>query len=212
MTEEQKEKARADMERSVERLRSKLVEVCTAAADSLKEARETESLGERWGKLSAAVGKVRSMMRPEPGTLAWAMEIDWYVDHEPRLRWTSETGGTTYHTPPEALDAVMGNPPFDSATGTGALPSAVPLDPSAPKKDDAPARHMSNPEAAFILMGMAFARRNSVEDVTALRMGAHRLMTRHFQRQCNWARRRAAKAAGNAGENNEQQQQQEEQQ
>lgn len=129
MTDEQKEKARADMERSVDRLRSKLVEVCTAAADALKEARETESLGERWGKLSAAVGKVRSMMRPEPGTLAWSTEIDWYVDHEPRLRWATETGGgATYHTPPEALDAVMGNPPFDPATGTGALPSAMPLD------------------------------------------------------------------------------------
>ncbi len=38
-------------------------------------------------------------------------------------------GGATYHTPPEAVDAVLGNPPFDSATGTGALPSAVPLDP-----------------------------------------------------------------------------------
>lgn len=207
MTEEQKEKARADMERSVNRMRDKLVEVCTIAADALKDASEAETVGMKWGTYSAAVGKLRSMMRPEPGTLAWAMEIDWYVDHEPRLRWTSETGGgATYHTPPEALDAVLGNPPFDSATGTGALPSAVPLDPSAPKKDDAPARHMSNPEAAFILMGMAFARRNSVEDVTALQMGANRLMTRHFQRQRNWARRRAAKAAGNAGENNEQQQ------
>ena len=104
-------------------------------------------------------------------------------------------GGGAHFTPPEAVDAVLGNPPFDSATGTGALPSAVPLDLSAPKKDDAPARHMSNPEAAFILMGMVFARRNSVEDVTALQMGANRLMTRHFQKQRNWARRRAAKAA-----------------
>ncbi len=132
MTDEQKEKARADMERSVDRMRDKLVEVCTIAADALKEMRETESLGDKWRKLSSALGTLRSKLRPEPGTLAWGIEIDWFVDHEPRLRWTSETGGgATYHTPPEALDAVMGNPPFDSALGTGALPSAVPLDPSA---------------------------------------------------------------------------------
>ena len=67
MTDEQKNKMRADMERSVDRMRDKLVEVCTIAADALKEMRETESLGDKWRKLSAAVGKVRSMMRPEPG-------------------------------------------------------------------------------------------------------------------------------------------------
>ncbi len=194
MTDEQKEKARADMERSADRMRDKLVEVCTIAADALKEMRETESLGDKWRKLSSALGTLRSKLRPEPGTLAWAIEIDWYVDHEPRLRWTSETGGAHF-TPPEAVDAVQGNPPFDSALGTGVLPRAEPLDPNAPKMETTPARHMSNPEAAFILMSMAFARRNSVDDVTALQMGVNRLMTRHFQKQHHWARRRAAKAA-----------------
>ncbi len=97
MTDEQKEKARADMERSVDRMRDKLVEVCTIAVDALKEMRETESLGDKWRKLSSALGTLRSKLRPEPGTLAWAIEIDWYVDHEPRLRWTSETGGGTLY-------------------------------------------------------------------------------------------------------------------
>ena len=80
MTDEQKEKARADMERSVDRMRDKLVEVCTIAADALKEMRETESLGDKWRKLSTTIGTLRSKLRPEPGTLAWMTEIDWFVD------------------------------------------------------------------------------------------------------------------------------------
>ena len=183
MTDAQKEKARLDMERSVDRMRDKLVEVCTIAADALKEMRELEG-GDKWLKLSCALGTLRSKLRPEPGTLAWEIEIDWFVDHEPRLRLTP-IGRTDFNfiDDPQTDESAASQ----SETGGGAH--------FAPKKDDAPARHMSNPEAAFILMSMAFARRNSVDDVTALQMGVNRLMTRHFQKQRNWARRRAAKAA-----------------
>ena len=51
-------------------------------------------------------------------------------------------------------------------------------------------RHMSNIEAAAILGRMAAASWVTVDEVTALEMGARRLMNRHFQRQRNWARRR----------------------
>jgi len=51
-------------------------------------------------------------------------------------------------------------------------------------------RHMSNIEAAAILGRMAATSWVTVEEVTALWMGARRMMNRHFQKQCNWARRR----------------------
>lgn len=58
-------------------------------------------------------------------------------------------------------------------------------------------QHMSRIEAISILMRMSAGRDRTVEEVTALQMGALRLLTRSFQRQRNWARRRevAANAA-----------------
>ena len=50
--------------------------------------------------------------------------------------------------------------------------------------------YMSKVEAAAILGRMAAASWVTVDEVTALEMGARRLMTRHFQRQRNWAHRR----------------------
>ena len=50
-------------------------------------------------------------------------------------------------------------------------------------------RHMSNIEAAAILGRMAACSWVTVDEVTALWMGARRMMNRHFQRQRNWARR-----------------------
>ena len=51
--------------------------------------------------------------------------------------------------------------------------------------------HMSKVEAAAILGRMAATSWVTVDEVTALEMGARRLMNRHFQRQRNWARRHA---------------------
>ena len=52
-------------------------------------------------------------------------------------------------------------------------------------------RRMSRVEAVAILMALAKERSMGVEQVTALQMGAGLMMTKHFQRQRNWARRRA---------------------
>ena len=66
---------------------------------------------------------------------------------------------------------------------------AVP--PPAEKKRE---EHMSRSEAITILMRLAAGRTRTVEEVTALQMGALRLLTRSFQRQRNWARRREVAA------------------
>lgn len=52
-------------------------------------------------------------------------------------------------------------------------------------------RHMSRVEAVAILMALAKERSMDVEQVTALQMGAGRMMAKHFQRHRNRARRRA---------------------
>lgn len=43
-----------------------------------------------WRHLSAAIATLRQMMRPEPGTLAWHTEIDYYLDRDPHLRWADD--------------------------------------------------------------------------------------------------------------------------
>lgn len=52
-------------------------------------------------------------------------------------------------------------------------------------------RHMSRIEAVGLLMALAKKRSMSEDQVTALQMGAGRMMAKHFQRQRDWARRRA---------------------
>lgn len=79
----------------------------------------------------------------------------------------------------------------------------TPLDPSVQTGGGATGTrgdsYMSKPEAAYILCRMATSRKVDVSGVTALQMGVRSLMKRHFDRQRNWARRRA-RAAGEAEE------------
>ena len=92
-----------------------------------------------------------------------------------------------FHTPQEAIDVVLANPPM-----VDIQPADEPLDPNAPKLVRGEARHMSIPEASGILMELARKRSMSLDQVNALEMAVRRLMCRHFQRQRNWAKRRAA--------------------
>lgn len=73
-------------------------------------------------------------------------------------------------------------------------PAAEPIAPNAQKMAQGE-DHMSYPEAAAILMELARKRTMSIDQVNALEMAVRRLMCRHFQRQRNWARRRAARSA-----------------
>ena len=94
-----------------------------------------------------------------------------------------------FTTPPEAIDAIMANPPL------GDLPpgaDGVEPRPDAPKMERGEDRHMSKVEAIYILGKLATSRRINVDGVIALQMGARALMKRHFDRQRNWARRREA--------------------
>ena len=74
-----------------------------------------------------------------------------------------------------AIDAVLANPPFGEASPE-------------PTRED---RHLSNVEAIAILARIAAERTRTVEEVTALEMGANRMLKKFMQKQRNWARRRA---------------------
>ncbi len=90
------------------------------------------------------------------------------------------------------------NPPMGEPTaGTGSLPplnlpaGADGTEPGEDGRQD----HLSNVEAIAILAELARKRTRTLAEVEALMMGANRLFHRHFQRQKNWARRRARLAA-----------------
>jgi len=103
-----------------------------------------------------------------------------------------------YKTPQAAIDVVLANPPMGEPTaGTGALPP-LDLPPGADgtePQEEEQERHMSNVEAIAILAELARKRSRTLAEVEALMMGANRLFHRHFQKQKNWARRRARLAA-----------------
>lgn len=116
-----------DAAKSAERLREKLVKalgIIDAARREDGMAQAEGKPGTAWRYLSAAVGALRSLLRPEPGTIAWHTEIDYYLNHEPHLRWDASG---EYRTPKDALDFVMANPPLNIP------PAAEPIDPNAPK-------------------------------------------------------------------------------
>ena len=61
-----------------------------------------------------------------------------------------------------------------------------------------PERHLSNGEAIAILARLAAERTRTVDEVTALEMGANRMLKKYMQKQRNWARRRGRQQAYNS--------------
>lgn len=76
-------------------------------------------------------------------------------------------------------------------TAAGPIGPDTPNTPPPPSKPNHMERHMSRIEAVGLLMALAKKRSMSEDQVTALQMGAGLMMTKHFQLQRNWARRRA---------------------
>ena len=153
-----------------------------SAVTPLKEKVEAPTTDEASKILGQAMLRIRELMRPAPKTVAFLEEEAWY-----RMKGAAKPAGE-YRTPKSAIDFVTANPPLDIP------PAAEPIDPNAPKLEQSE-RHMSYTEASAILMELARNRTMSVDQVTALEMGTRRMLLLHFQRQRNWARRRAARSA-----------------
>lgn len=166
----EKMKIVGDVKESNARMRVLLVDVCTTAAEALKAAREAESDGERWRHLGAGVGALRSMLRPKPETLSFYTEIDYYLRHDERLRWTAEPAsgsGNVSHTPLGAREFVLSNPPMrdlpPGADGVEAL--AEPIDPKAPKmvRGEAVCPHRYDRVDIYRLGPMDFVRQDNTD-------------------------------------------------
>ena len=174
-------------EETVQQWKESLAESARTAVEALsaitpidKPAPSTDEASKIIGQ---AIRKIRDLVRPAPKSVAFLEELAWY-----QMKAAEKPAGD-YHTPKSALDFVLANPPMVDIP-----PADEPLDPKAPKLvrgED----HMSYPEASAILMELARKRTMSVDQVNALEMGVRRLLNRHFQRQRNWAKRRAARLA-----------------
>ena len=92
-----------------------------------------------------------------------------------------------YRTPQAAIDVVMAQPPLhDLPPGFDGVEPGI------------PERHLSNGEAIAILARLAAERTRTVDEVTALEMGANRMLKKYMQKQRNWARRRGRQQAYNS--------------
>ena len=170
-TTEAEPKKPGDLTASIERMTACLERVRTEVHRALGEVELMPRDGMKWMRLSKAVFDVHELTR-----MGWQKIVD------------PAAGTGAYFTPKSAIDFITANPPLNIP------PAAEPIDPNAPKLEQGE-RHMSYPEASAILMELARNRTMSVDQVTALEMGTRRLLLRHFQRQRNWARRRAARSA-----------------
>ena len=92
-----------------------------------------------------------------------------------------------YRTPQAAIDVVMVQPLLHDLP-----PGFDGVEPGMPE------RHINKGEAIAILARIAGERKRTVDEVTALEMGARRLLCRAFQKQKNWARRRGRQQAYNS--------------
>lgn len=175
---------------TVQQWKESLAESARTAVEALSAitpiGKPAPSIDEAGKILGHAILNIRELVRPEPKTLEFVDEAAWY-----RMKGEEKPEGE-YRTPQEALDFVMGNPPM------GNLPSGADGTEAGDSKGTTASgedRHMSYPEASAILMELARNRTMSVDQVNALEMGVRRLLNRHFQRQRNWAKRRAARSA-----------------
>ena len=92
-----------------------------------------------------------------------------------------------YRTPQAAIDVVMAQPPLHDLP-----PGFDGVEPGMPE------RHLTNGEAIAILARLAVERTRTVDEVTALEMGARRMLCRVFQKERSRARRRGRQQAYNS--------------
>ena len=172
-------------EETVQQWKESLAESARTAVEALAAITPIDKPAPTTDEASKILGqarvRIRDLVRPAPATLAFSEEAAWC-----RMKGAEKPAGE-YRTPKDALDFVLANPPM------GNLPSGA--DGTYGTTASGEDRHMTYPEASAILMELARKRTMSVDQVNALEIGVRRLLNRHFQRQRNWAKRRAARSA-----------------
>lgn len=178
-TNEAEAKKSGNLAASIERMTACLEDVYANAKAALDQMPLMPRDGMKWMTLSKAVFDIHERTR-----LGWQKLVD-----PPPTIHDPAAGTGAFFTPPAAFEAIMQNPPFDIP------PTPEPIQPGTPKMVPGEERPMSRPEAAYILAKLATSRRVNAGGVIALQMGARAILKRHFDRQRNWAKRRALRSA-----------------
>ncbi len=178
-TNEAEAKKSGNLAASIERMTACLEDVYANAKAALDQMPLMPHDGMKWMTLSKAVFDIHERTR-----LGWQKLVD-----PPPTIHDPAAGTGAFFTPPAAFEAIMQNPPFDIP------PTPEPIQPGTPKMVPGEERPMSRPEAAYILAKLATSRRVNAGGVIALQMGARAILKRHFDRQRNWAKRRALRSA-----------------
>ena len=178
-TNEAEAKKSGNLAASIERMTACLEDVYANAKAALDLMPLMPRDGMKWMTLSKAVFDIHERTR-----LGWQKLVD-----PPPTIHDPAAGTGAFFTPPAAFEAIMQNPPFDIP------PTPEPIQPGTPKMVPGEERPMSRPEAAYILAKLATSSRVNAGGVIALQMGARAILKRHFDRQRNWAKRRALRSA-----------------
>lgn len=108
---------------SIERMTEKLETVFSTAMQALQVAPKLESGGHKWMVLSKAIGEIRHVLGP----CAIMPDACFHKLHE--FVSTPPASGTgAFFTPKQAIDFIMGNPPFGEVKDV-----PTPIDPNAPQ-------------------------------------------------------------------------------
>jgi len=116
---EAEQKKTGDLTDSIARMTACLEDVIANAKAALTLSKDMDRDGMKWMTLSKAVFDVHERSR-----MGWQKLVDPPTAYDP----AAGTGGGAFFTPKQAIDFIMGNPPFGDVKD-----AATPLDPNAPK-------------------------------------------------------------------------------
>lgn len=112
------EPKKPDLKASIQRMTECLEDVLANAKAALTLSKDMDRDGMKWMTLSKAVFDVHERSR-----MGWQKLVDPPTAYDP----AAGTGGGAFFTPKQAIDFIMGNPPFGDVKD-----AATPLDPNAP--------------------------------------------------------------------------------
>ena len=119
------EQKKHDLTASIERMTEKLENIFSTATQAIQHTPNLESETHKWMVLSKSLGEIRHILGPCTIMPDACFHKVYEIAHPPTA---AGTGGGAFFTPKQAIDFIMGNPPFGDVKD-----AATPLDPNAPQ-------------------------------------------------------------------------------
>ena len=104
------EQKKHDLTASIERMTEKLENIFSTATQAIQHAPNLESEAHKWMVLSKSLGEIRHILGPCTIMPDACFHKVYEIAHPPTA---AGTGGGAFFTPKQAIDFIMGNPPFD---------------------------------------------------------------------------------------------------